>query len=242
MKPALLVTGAGGVIGQALVRRLAQDEVWNGCRWILTARQTINLQALEEALKGSGLDVSLMALDMLDEAGCRAFLSALPGLGPFKGLALVAGINHDDLISRLDEKGWDRVWQVNVGFHAKLLRQAAFTPDGRALLVSSQVGMRGAAGQTAYGAAKGALLDLMRSLPLSLRVNTLLPPLVDSPLLDNLAPESRERLFAARLLADPDPARSCADAGAFLLSDASGYIQRQVWNADSRVSVLGLDE
>lgn len=179
---------------------------------------------------------------MTDEAGCRAFLGALPGLGPFKGLALVAGINHDDLVTRLDEDVWRKLWQVNVGFHAALLRQAGFSDDARVLLVGSQVGLRGAAGQAAYGAAKGALLDLMRSLPLSLRVNTLLPPLVDSPLLDNLTPESRGRLFAARLLADPAPALSCAEAGAFLLSDASAYVQRQAFHADSRVSVLGWDE
>lgn len=242
MKPALLVTGAGGVIGQALLRRLAKDPVWAACRWILTVREPLRLLDLAQELGALGVKVEIKALDMTNEVGCRAFLAALADLGPFKGMALVAGINHDDLIDRVSETSWDKVWKINVGLHARLLRCAPFTQEARILLVGSQVGLRGAAGQVAYASAKGALLDLMHSLPPTLRANTLLPPLVDSPLLDNLSPESRGKLFAARLLQDPEPALSCAEAGHFLLSDASAYIQHQVLHADSRVSVLGWDE
>ena len=184
-----------------------------------------------------------MALDMADEAGYGACLDALPGLAPFLGLALLAGINHDDPIARLSEGAWDAVWQVNVGWHAKLLRRLSaeglLAPGARGFLTGSQVGLRGAPGQAAYGAAKGALLDLMDSGPPGLRLNVLLPPLVPSPLLDNLTEEGRAALFAARLLQDPDPALSCAEAGAFLLSERSRYVHRQAWHADSRVSVLG---
>jgi 3-oxoacyl-[acyl-carrier protein] reductase len=169
----------------------------------------------------------------------------MAGLAPVKGLALVAGINHDKTISKLEEAEWDQVWQVNAGFHSHML--AALSSPGRlaegarGILVGSIVGLRGNHGQSAYGAAKGALVDLLPLSPTHLRLNLLLPPLVPSPLLAKLTPEAHERLFKTRLLQDPDPARSCAEAGAFLLSDASSYIHRQVVHADSRVGALGWD-
>ena len=248
MKPApsagsgqvLLITGAAGVIGQAVLLRLAQDAQWRQCRWVLTAWHLEKLGPALAALKEQGIEAQGISLDMADEAGCEAFINALPGLGPFLGMALLAGINHDDPIVRLEETSWDRVWQVNIGFHARLLRAAGahFAPEARVLLVASQVGLRGNAGQVAYAAAKGALIDLMHTLP-AVRVNVLLPPLVPSPLLENLSPEALQSLFAMRSLQDPEPALSCAEGAAYLLSDASRYVQRQVWHADSRVSVLG---
>ncbi len=69
-------------------------------------------------MKALGLEAQGQRLDMADEAGYRASLDALPGLAPFLGLALLAGINHDDPIARLSEEAWDKVWQVNVGWHA----------------------------------------------------------------------------------------------------------------------------
>ena len=243
MKPALLITGAAGTMGQALVRRLAKSVDGPKVRWILTGRRMDQIQVQVSTLKALGFEAQGQKLDMADEAGCEAFLDALPGLGPFWGLALLAGINHDDPLLRLEESAWDRVWQVNVGFHSRLLRRLdrdkLFAPAARGFLTGSQVGLRGNAGQAAYAAAKGALLDLLQSSPQNLRLNLLLPPLMLSPLLDPLSPEALQSLFAARLLQDPDPALSCAEAGAYLLGDESRYVHRQVWHADSRVSVLG---
>ncbi len=243
MKPALLITGAAGVIGRAIVFRLAQDKEWSQARWLLTGREPARLAPLMARLGQKGLQAQALGLDMADEAGCEAFLDALPGLGPFKGLALLAGINHDDPLPTLKDAVWDRVWQVNTGFHTRLLRRLAqagqFAGDARAILTGSQVGLRGNAGQTAYAAAKGALVDLMLAGPSGLRLNVLLPPLVPSPLLDGLSPQALESLFAARLMQDPDPASSCAEGAAFLMGDASRYVHRQVWHPDTRVSVLG---
>lgn len=192
---------------------------------------------VEEAAR-LGLKAEAWPGDLSDP---QALLARAQAQGPWAGFAFVAGINHDDPLPRLDEAAWQKVWDVNVSAHARLLRSMAWAPEARGLLIGSIVGLRGNGGQAAYAAAKGSLISLLMRSPQGLRLNLLLPPLVESPLLAGLSPEARERLFSTRLLADPDPALSCARAGAFLLSDDARYIHRALWHADSRVSVLGMD-
>jgi 3-oxoacyl-[acyl-carrier protein] reductase len=226
------------------LRRLWADPAWAGVRFLAPARPSARLDALASEAKARGIAFEAVPLDLGERSQWPAALDALTR-APVAGFALVAGINHDLSASKLEEAAWDHAWAVNTGFHAKLLQALSapgrLAPDAVGLLVGSIVGSRGNHGQTAYAASKGALLDLLPLAPPGLRLNVLLPPLVDSPLLANLTPEAHERLFASRLMADPDPAQSCAEAGAFLLSRAASYIHRQAIHADSRVTALGWD-
>lgn len=200
--------------------------------------------ALASEARARGRELRLLPLDLAERTAWPAAWEALCA-EPVAGLALVAGTSHDRGIQALEPADWDRVLDVNAGFNAGLLgrlgRPGALAPGARGILVGSIVGSRGNHGQTAYAASKGALLDLLASAPKGLRLNVLLPPLVESPLLAGLTDEARHRLFSARAMADPDPALSCAEAAAFLLGDASSYVHRQAFHADSRVGALGWD-
>jgi 3-oxoacyl-[acyl-carrier protein] reductase len=238
-------TGAPGVVGAALMRRLWAEPAWAGVRFLMAGRNAAALDTLVAEAAALGIRAEALALDLADAGAWPAVLEKIAQAGPVLGFALVAGANHDTSIGKLEEADWDRVWAVNTGFHARFLqslaRPGALAPKARGILVGSIVGSRGNHGQTAYAAAKGALLDLLPLAPKGLRLNALLPPLVDSPLLANLSEEARTRLFKNRLLEDPAPAQSCAEAGAFLLGDGSGYVHRQAFHADSRVTTLGCD-
>ena len=194
--------------------------------------------------RARGIAFEPLPLDLAERAAWASAVTALTQ-APVAGFALVAGINHDLSASKLEEAAWDHVWDVNTGFHAKLLQALCapgkLAPGAGGLLVGSIVGLRGNHGQSAYAAAKGALLDLLPLAPPGLRLNVLLPPLVPSPMLANLTAEAHARLFATRSMDDPDPAASGAEAGAFLLSSSASYIHRQAVHADSRVTALGWD-
>jgi len=238
-------TGAPGVIGAALMRRLWADPAWAGVRFLLAGRNPAALKALVVEAAAKGIQAEALVLDLAEPAAWSSALEQVATAGPLKGFALVAGVNHDTSIGKLEEAAWDRAWAVNTGFHARFLQSlskaGALVPEARGILVGSIVGSRGNHGQTAYAAAKGALLDLLPHAPQGLRLNVLLPPLVDSPLLANLSDDARIRLFKNRLMEDADPASSCAEAGAFLLGDGAGYVHRQAFHADSRVTALGWD-
>jgi 3-oxoacyl-[acyl-carrier protein] reductase len=194
--------------------------------------------------KALGVALEALPLDLEDRAQWPSALEALLR-EPVAGFGLVAGICRDASVMKMEEADWDRVLTVNFGFHARLLQAlrapGKLAPGAVGLLVGSIVGARGNHGQSAYAASKGALLDLLPLAPPTLRLNVLLPPLVPSPMLAGLTPEANARLFSSRSMDDPDPAASCAEAGAFLLGPGASYIQHQAVHADSRVTALGWD-
>jgi 3-oxoacyl-[acyl-carrier protein] reductase len=238
-------TGAPGVIGAALMRRLWADPAWAGVRFLLAGRDAAALGALVAEAEAEGVAAESLAVDLADESAWPGALDRVAEFMPLKGFALVAGTSRDASLGTLEEATWDRVWAVNTGFHTRFLRElslpGALAPQARGIMVGSIVGSRGNHGQTAYGASKGALLDLLSLAPGGLRLNVLLPPLVQSRMLENLSDKARVRLFKNRLMEDPDPEQSCAEAGAFLLGDGSSYVHRQAFHADSRVTALGWD-
>jgi 3-oxoacyl-[acyl-carrier protein] reductase len=238
-------TGAPGVIGGALMRRLWADPAWAGVRFLLAGRNVEALEALVAEAAAGGIEAEALALDLAEASAWPAALERIRLAGPIQGFALVAGMCMDGGLGKLEEAAWDRVWAVNTGFHAKFLQglsaPGALAPGARGILVGSIVGSRGNHGQAAYAASKGAMLDLLPWSPRGLRLNVLLPPLVESPLMARLSDEAKARVFKSRLMDDADPAKSCAEAGAFLLGDAAGYVHRQAFHADSRVTALGWD-
>ena len=226
-----------------MMRRLWADPAWAGVVFWLGGRDPKRLEALAQEARGFGIGARPWYLDLEQPLAFHESSGVFDQLGPVRGLALVAGINHDQPVATLSAEQWDKLWAVDFASHARLLaslgRLGRFAPDASALLVGSIMGHRGNAGQAAYAAAKGALHDLMYQAPAGLRINLLLPPLVESPLLAHLSSEARESLFNMRSMEDPDPALSCAEAAAFLLSPAASYVHRQVLHADSRVTALG---
>ncbi len=246
--PGLLVTGATGAIGSAFLSALARDGEWKGARLVLAGRRPDRALAL--ALE-RGLDrerVEALPLDLSDAAGVEDFRRGpLRRLAPWKGALFLAGTGLDAPLARHSGDSWDGVWRVNAAGPAALLagldREGALEAGASVVLVSSISACWGNAGQAAYAASKGALLDLVQARRASMgargaRLNALLPPLVESPLLSGLSPGARAGLFSRRLLPDPDAASSCAAQALFLLSRRSSFVHAQIWHADSRVSSL----
>lgn len=235
-RPGFLITGASGVIGGGLLERLKLDPLRQGTRFVAAQRRPV--EGLEN-----------IRLDLAEVNQVRAFASGpLAELGPWIGAALVAGVNHDAGLFHLSEDEWDRVINVNLRscfllLEALLKGKNLVLPGSSFLLISSQVGFRGNAGQAAYAAAKGALKDLLEYFSpffgsLGARLNILFPPLVESPLMANLSPQMKQRLYSDRLLEDPEPLKTCVDSAAFLLSKQASYIHGTCWHADSRISGL----
>lgn len=200
-RPRVLVTGATGTLGSALVAALAPS-----CAVTASARNAPRARALHERC-GCALQ-----LGDLRDAG---FVETLLGRGEFDAVFHLAGTSHDTLLGRVSAANWSETLSVNLDASFLLTRAALrhLPRGGRLVLVSSRVGERGGRGQSAYAASKSALLALMKTAALEgaareVRVNAVCPGFAPSALSQQLSPAMLAARAAENLLPGADATQS----------------------------------
>ena len=228
-----VVTGAGGGIGLAICKELAQA----GCDIVVT---DVRAEALEPAAKiveeCGRQSLSLVADVCVAEQVDALVNTVLERFGRLDILVNNAGITRDGLLLRMRDEQWDQVLNTNLR-GPFLCTRAASRPMvrqnyGRIINMSSIVGLIGNAGQSNYAAAKAGLIGLTRTAAKELAgknvtVNAVAPGFIETPLLDPL----RDKLDALlqrvplRRLGQPE---EVAYVVGWLASDRAAYITGQV--------------
>ncbi|MBX5167618.1 MULTISPECIES: SDR family NAD(P)-dependent oxidoreductase [unclassified Rhizobium] len=163
----VLVTGASGGIGAAIVERLSAE----GARPVIHyGRDKERAQALLRKLGGNGLIVQA-DLSSLDGA-FALWRDALAAAGRIHAVVNNAGIRNEISIDA-DPSDWRAAWQkefqVNFFAAADLCKEAIMyfkqQGGGRIVNMASRAGQRGyAADAMPYGATKAALINLTKSI------------------------------------------------------------------------------
>lgn len=182
----VLVTGAAGQLGQAVVEHFAA----RGERLALVGRERGALQALIDRLPGATA-LALVA-DLLDPAQVAAAVDA--AVGRFGGIDaavhLAGGFTMGEAVHETPASTWQRMLDLNV--NTMLHSAAAVVPvmrearRGYIVNVGAASAQRGAARMGAYIASKSALMRLTESMSAELRdegihVNAVLPSVIDTP-------------------------------------------------------------
>jgi NAD(P)-dependent dehydrogenase (short-subunit alcohol dehydrogenase family) len=216
----VLVTGAAGGIGTAATERLVAE----GAR---VAAADLAPPELEAAVSLAG--------DVTNEADAeRLVAEARAALGGLDSLVLTAGIHYVGPTHETSVADFDRVLAASARGTFLCLRaalpQLLEQRSGRIVTFASTAALVGAPGLTAYAAAKGAVLQITRSIAAEyaaqgIRANCLCPGGTDTPLLRRLMadrpdPEHFEQAHPIGRFADP---REIAGATAFLLSDDASF-------------------
>ncbi|MGI4976673.1 MAG: SDR family NAD(P)-dependent oxidoreductase, partial [Janthinobacterium lividum] len=180
-----LVTGAGRGIGLAAAAALAEA----GAHVTLAARSRDEVEAAAAAIRDAGGTAEALALDVCDTA---ATCAALDARAPFPVLVNSAGTNRPRSFADVTEEDFDAILGVNLRaafFVAQAVarRLVAAAMPGSLVHVSSQMGHVGGARRSAYCASKHALEGLAKAsaidlAPHGIRVNTLCPTFVETPL------------------------------------------------------------
>ena len=188
-----LVTGASSGIGLAAAAALAGA----GAAVTLVARREAELAAARDAIRAAGGAAEARALDVTDLAATAALVAAE---GPFEVLVGAAGISRHAPALDADPADFDAVMGVNLRAAFFLTREVArgliaAGRSGSLINVSSQMGHVGGPDRAVYAASKHALEGMTKTMawewgPHGVRVNTLCPTFVRTPL-------------AERTLADP---------------------------------------
>lgn len=237
----ILVTGGARGIGRAVVRRLLAD----GNSVALTYRRSADAAA-ELAAEVASSDASGRLLtfeaDVRDRVrSAQVVAETAARFGTIDGLVNNAGIRRDELLYGMSEADWREVLETNLygAFVAiqmvlpLMMRQRT----GRIVNVASLSGLHGVAGQTNYSAAKGGLIAMSRSLAREvarsgIRVNCVAPGLVETDMLEGMAPEAKKEMIRQIPMRRLVTAEEVAATVAFLLSDDSSGITGQILCVD----------
>jgi cyclopentanol dehydrogenase len=152
-----------------------------------------------------------------------------------------AGILHMAGVEETTEADWQRVIDVNqkgawLGMKAAIpaLRRAG---GGAIVNMSSILGQVGFGGATAYQASKGAVRLLTKTAavqyaPEQIRVNSVHPGLIDTPMTRSLPPEVVDHVVALHPMQRAGTAEEVAFGVLFLASDEASFITGAELNID----------
>ena len=180
-----LVTGAGRGIGLAAAAALAQA----GAHVVLVARTAAEIEAAAAAIRDEGGSAEPLVLDVTDTASVRA---AIGGQKAFDVLVNNAGTNRPRPFLEVTEDDYDAISTLNqraAFFVAQSVagRMAEAGAKGSIINISSQMGHVGGGRRTVYCMTKHGIEGLTKAMaidlaPLGIRVNSIGPTFVDTPL------------------------------------------------------------
>jgi len=189
--------------------------------------------ATAELVRAEGATAEVIVADAADEDAAEAtFNQASDALGGLDGAVLNVGIAAGFLLRGTTAEDWDRVMAVNLRsqFLGCKHALATMTGGGSVVLIGS-VASREVLPFPAYGASKAALESLCRQAAVegapNVRVNLLLPGLIDTPLgrlASSLSPLREQVKIPARR---QGTAWEIAYAALYLLSNESSYVTGQ---------------
>lgn len=187
----IVITGAGGEIGAAMCRRLAEE----GVQVVAADIDAQAVQAVVSNLPGKSLAVR--ADVTVEDDVAELMRAAAQEFGSVDLVAVNAGIEcavHS--VAEFSPPDFDKVFAVNVkgAFHtasAAVRQMLDQDSRGKILFTASVAALMGSPGTAVYNASKHAVLGLARCLAAEvgaagIRVNTLCPGVVDSRMMRSL--------------------------------------------------------
>jgi 2-deoxy-D-gluconate 3-dehydrogenase len=245
---AALVTGGNGGIGLGMAKGLAQA----GAAIAVAGRDTDKNSAAIKELKALGIQAISMKTDLRDEKACRAAVDeAAEKLGRLDILVNNAGINIRKAPQDYTLEEWRAVMDTNLT-SAFVASQAAYphmkrAGGGKIVNIGSMMSIFGGAYHAPYGASKGAIVQLTRSLATAwagdnIQVNAVLPGWIDTALTRRAREELKgldERVHSRTPAGRWGEPADLAGIAVFLASSASDFVTGTAIPVDGGYSSQG---
>ena len=242
-----VVTGGNGGIGLGMARGIAAA----GAAVVVAARNRDKSRRAVAELEGLGAKAVAIDVDVADEASVNALVQETERrLGRLDVLVNNAGINIRKPVHELALEEWRQVLDTNLtsafltsrAAHAVMKRQGG----GKIINIGSMMSIFGAPFAPAYGASKGGIVQLTRSMAAAwardhIQVNAVLPGWIDTELTTNARREVaglHERVLARIPEGRWGVGDDLAGVAVFLASAASDYVTGTAIPVDGGYSIL----
>jgi 3-oxoacyl-[acyl-carrier protein] reductase len=235
-----LVTGGGQGIGEATVRRFAEE----GAKVVVADLNGEAAAAVAQKVSADAGEALGVTCDVQVEASVEALVEAALGrFGQIDILVSNAGVTRDNLLHKMTLAEWDQVIQVHTRgaflCARAVARNMVSRKRGKMVFLSSTSAL-GNRGQANYSTAKAGLQGLTRTLalelgPFQINVNSVAPGFVETAMtravaerlhvsLEDFWREAASHIPLGRLGQPADIAAVIA----FLCSEDAAYVSGQV--------------
>tara|TARA_B100001121_G_scaffold309240_1_gene335432 strand:- start:1023 stop:1757 length:735 start_codon:yes stop_codon:yes gene_type:complete len=222
----IIVTGASGGIGNAIVKKLSE----NGAIVLATGTRVEKLDQLKSNYK----NVKTLKFDISQNEKIDEFIeNATKDLGGLDCIINNAGITKDNLAIRMSLEEWKKVIDINLTSTFLLskfaIKKMLKNKSGKIINITSVVGHTGNLGQTNYTASKAGIIAMSKSLAIeyakkNININCISPGFIKTAMTDKIDDKFKEIIVSKIPSARLGEPEDIANAVLFLASNLSDYI------------------
>ena len=222
----ILITGASGGIGNALVKKF----VSLGGNVLGTGTKTEKLDLIKKQYP----NIKVRKFDIANHSEIEKFIDSVSlELGSLDVLINNAGINMDNLSIRMKDEEWKKVIDINLTSTFLLSKHAIKkmlkNKFGRIVNITSVVGHTGNLGQSNYSASKAGIIGMSKSLAIeyakkNITVNCVSPGFITSEMTMNIADKVKLYLTSRIPMGKLGTGEDVSNCVAFLSSEQASYV------------------
>ena len=222
----ILITGASGGIGNALVKKF----VSLGGNVLGAGTKTEKLDLIKKQYP----NIKVKKFDIGNHSEIEEFIDSVSlELGRLDVLINNAGINMDNLSLRMKDEEWKKVIDINLTSTFLLSKHAIKkmlkNKFGRIVNITSVVGHTGNSGQSNYSASKAGIIGMSKSLAneyakKNITVNCVSPGFITSDMTMNIADKVKLYLTSRIPMGKLGTGEDVSNCVAFLSSEQASYV------------------
>tara|TARA_B100000959_G_scaffold271366_1_gene319438 strand:+ start:1368 stop:2102 length:735 start_codon:yes stop_codon:yes gene_type:complete len=222
----ILITGASGGIGDALVNKFLSL----GGNVIGTGTKTEKLDLLKKKYS----NIKVKKFDISEHSRIEEFIDDVNlELGGLDILVNNAGANADNLSLRMKEEEWKKIIDINLTstflLSKSAIKKMLKNKFGRIVNVTSIVGHTGNLGQANYAASKAGIIGMSKSLAIeyakkNITINCVSPGFIQSNMTMNIAEKVKMYLTSRIPMGRLGTGEDVSNCVAFLSSSQASYI------------------
>ena len=223
----IIVTGATGGIGNAIIRKLSEA----GANILASGTKTERLEELKKNFE----KIKILKFDISQGNKVEEFIenSTKELGGSLDCIINNAGITKDNLAIRMSLEEWQKVIDINLTSTFLIskfaIKKMLKNKSGKIVNITSVVGHTGNLGQANYTASKAGIIAMSKSLAIeyakkNININCISPGFIKTAMTDKIDEKFKEIIMSkipSARLGEPD---DIANAVLFLSSSQSSYI------------------